>query len=79
MWDHPRPGIKSLSLALAGFFTTESPEKLPIIKVFKGNSLAVQGLGFCAFMAVAKVQSMVRELRPREQCCAAGTKLKFLK
>ena len=27
MWDLPGSGIKALSLALAGFFTTESPGK----------------------------------------------------
>ena len=34
----------------------------------EGNSLAVQGLGLGAFTAVARVQSLVREIRSRKPC-----------
>ena len=37
-WDHPRPGIEPMSLALvSGFFTTEPPGKPPELSFFGSN------------------------------------------
>ena len=40
------------------------------------SSLVVQWLGFGTFTAVARVQSLVRELRPRKPCSTAKKKEK---
>ena len=43
-------------------------------KSWWGTSLAVQWLGLGAFTAVARVQSLVRELRSRKVCGTAKNK-----
>ena len=35
MWDHPRPGIESMSLALQGRFLTTGPQGKPYVLFFK--------------------------------------------
>ena len=55
-------------------YSTQSRNK------YLGNSLAVQGLGLCAFTAVARVQSLVGELKSRKpRGTAKKTKNKITK